>query len=97
MMLVLYLHKHKQEDKSRNARTACCSRTLVCSELVPREKILEGSVTTICCAHGDTLLYPLAEVEVQVADKLPMSVLLSTDVPFLGKLLHIDDACAVLT
>ena len=51
-----------------------CSRTLVHSELVPREKILEGSVTTICCAHSDTLLYPLAELEIQVADTLPIYV-----------------------
>ena len=36
-------------------------------------------------------------VEAAVSDTLPMSVLLGTDVPFSGELLHIDDACAVVT
>ena len=38
-----------------------CSRTVVLEKFVPREKILEGEAVTICCAHGDTVLYPLAE------------------------------------
>ena len=41
-----------------------CSRTLVRKELVPEEKILDGEAVAIRCAHGDTVLYPLAQVEV---------------------------------
>ena len=52
----------------------------------------------IQCAHGDTVMYPLANIEIQlggvafiveaaVSDWLPMSVLLATDVPQLVELL----------
>ena len=75
-----------------------CSRTLVRKDLVPEEKFLCGRAITICCAHGDTSLYPLArvkmvvngktiEVEAAAAEKLPMAVLLGTDVPELRELL----------
>ncbi len=75
-----------------------CSRTLVRSDLVPADKLLEGEAVTIRCAHGDTVLYPLAEVSIQVggvpllveaavSETLPVSVLLGTDVPELGDLL----------
>jgi len=75
-----------------------CSRTLVHQSLVPREKLLEGEAVAIRCAHGDTVLYPLAQVEMEidgqsfeiqaaVADRLPMAVLLGTDVPQLPELL----------
>ena len=75
-----------------------CSRTLVHRSLVPKEKLLEGEAVAIRCAHGDTVLYPLAQVEVEiegqsfeiqaaVADRLPMAVLLGTDVPQLPELL----------
>ena len=74
------------------------SRTLIRRDLVPREKLLEGRAITICCAHGDTVLYPLAkvnlevsgkqiEVEAAVAERLPMGALLGTDVPQLKSLL----------
>ena len=76
-----------------------CSRTMVRKELVDEEKNLEGRAVTVRCAHGDTVLYPLAQVElkldgvavqveVAVSDSLPVSVLLGTDVPELGELLH---------
>ena len=39
-----------------------CKRTMVRQDLVPQEKILEGDVATIRCAHGDTVLYPLANI-----------------------------------
>ena len=66
--------------------------------LVPAHKFLEGDVVTIRCAHGDTVLYPLAEIEMvvsglpvkveaAVSDTLPVGVLLETDVPELTKLL----------
>ena len=68
-----------------------CSRTLVRSDLVSQDKILEGEVVAIRCAHGDTALYPLArvhleindhsiDVEAALSDTLPMPVLLGTDV-----------------
>ena len=76
-----------------------CSRTLVRQELVPRSKMLEGEAVAIYCAHGDTVLYPLAlvqmvvdgrnmEVKAAVSKNLPMDVLLGTDVPDLPKLLN---------
>ena len=88
-----------------------CTRTMVHNKLVPPSCIQEGRVTTIRCAHGDTLLYPLAEVTIQVADKtlvveaavsatLPVSVLLGTDAACLEELLKSgcsDDAYAVTT
>ena len=76
-----------------------CSRTMVRRELVKEDKTLEGRAVTVRCAHGDTVLYPLAhveleldgtavEVEAAVSDNLPVSVLLGTDVPELGRLLQ---------
>ena len=76
-----------------------CSRTMVQRGLVPEGKILEGEAVTVRCAHGDMVLYPLAEVELEldgakmkvkaaVSDTLPVSVLLGTDVPELGRLLR---------
>ena len=75
-----------------------CSRTVVLEKFVPREKILEGEAVIICCAHGDTVLYPLAEVDIKVDGRrltveaavsktLPMDVLLGTDVPELAEML----------
>ena len=75
-----------------------CSRTLVHKDHVPMGKVLEGEAVAIRCAHGDTVLYPLAcvnvevdgqafEVQAAVADKLPLAMLLGTDVPILPKLL----------
>ena len=76
-----------------------CSRTMVERALVPEEKILDGEAVTVRCAHGDTVLYPLAEVVLQVdgvdvktiaavSNTLPVSVLLGTDVPELNCLLQ---------
>ena len=63
------------------------------------DKIQEGGAVAIRCAHGDTVLYPLAKisleveghpitVEAAVSNTLPMSVLLGTDNPELSKLLE---------
>ena len=86
-----------------------CSHTLVRQEL---EKLLEGESVAIRCAHGDTVLYPLAQVEVTVGGQtvevkaavsktLPVDVLLGTDIPELGKLLVVGteqaEALAVIT
>jgi len=59
---------------------------------------LPGEAVAIRCAHGDTVLYPLAKVHLEVdgqslnitaavAERLPVSVLLGTDVPLLTELL----------
>ena len=75
-----------------------CSKTMVRRELIPAGKLLEGEAITIRCAHGDTVLYPLARIgmevdghcldmEVVVSDTLPVDVLLGTDVPELTALL----------
>ena len=66
-----------------------CSRTMVCADLVPKHKIIPGEATTVKCVHGDNILYPMAEVVVQVelkvkeavSEELPVSVLMGTDVP----------------
>ena len=79
-----------------------CSRTLVRRDLVPLEKMRKGKVT-IRCACGDTITYPLAEVEITVggrqicleagaSDTLPASVLLGVDVPEMQSLLR--ECCA---
>ena len=57
-------------------------------------KLLKGDS---CCAHGDTVVYPLARVEVEVdgqthevesavSKTLSMSMLMGTDVPVLSAL-----------
>lgn len=43
-----------------------CSRTLVHQDLVPEEKFLEGEAVAIRCAHGNTILYPLAQISMEV-------------------------------
>lgn len=78
---------------------------MVKSDLVPTAKRVEGDAVTIRCAHGDTVLYPLAEVEMvvdgiplqveaAVSDTLPVLVLLGTDVPELNTLLGKQVSCA---
>ena len=75
-----------------------CALTMVRKELVPEEKILMGDAVTIRCAHGDTVLYPLAALELEVdgisipveaavSESLPVPVLLGRDVPQLASLL----------
>ena len=43
-----------------------CLRTLVHQSLVPGSKLKERSVVAIRCAHGDTVLYPLADITMEV-------------------------------
>ena len=75
-----------------------CSRTLIHQKLVPECKLLQDEAVAIRCAHGDTVLYPLAQVYLEVdgqslnitaavAERLPVSVLLGTDFPLLTELL----------
>ena len=76
-----------------------CSRTLVHRSFVSEDKIQDGEAVAIRCAHGDTVLYPIArislevegksiEVEAAVSETLPMSVLLGIDTPELTELLQ---------
>ena len=75
-----------------------CSRTMVHSDLVSDGQIREGESAVVRCAHGDTAMYPMADICVEldsytidtvaaVSNTLPMDVLLGTDVPELGMLL----------
>ena len=73
--------------------------------------MLDGEAVAIRCAHGDTVLYPVAllqnvigtrtmEVRAAVSKTLPVDVLLGTDVPELPELLRTDssvDPMAVMT
>lgn len=43
-----------------------CSRTMIRKGLVPPSKWLPDQAVTIRCAHGDTMVYPLALVELNV-------------------------------
>ena len=77
-----------------------CTKSLVRSDLVPTEAVTGSSqAITIRCTHGDTVLYPLATISVEVdglcfsvcaavSDTLPVSLLLGTDVSALGNLLQ---------
>ena len=38
-----------------------CSQTIVRRDIVPEEKTVAGEPIMLCCVHGDTVLYPLAE------------------------------------
>ena len=78
-----------------------CSRTMVKRELISEDD-LTGEATTIKCAHGNTVLYPLATVRISVGDysvemeaaaltTLPVSVLMGTDIPRLNQLLRGED------
>ena len=75
------------------------SKTIVQRDLVGEEQWLEGELTTIQCAHGDTIAYPLAAIELEVqgkpvlvnaavSDTLPQSVLVRTDVPGMLEMLQ---------
>ena len=46
-----------------------CSRTLVRGDLVPEEKTLEGESMAIQCAHGDTVLYNIAQVTIEINER----------------------------
>eukprot|EP00731_Ephydatia_muelleri_P034136 Em0048g12a len=76
-----------------------CSRTMVRGDLVPGERLLEGRCAVVRCAHGDTVVYPMAQICLEVdghkintaaavSNTLPMAVLLGTDVPELLTLLN---------
>ena len=43
-----------------------CTHTMVRSDLVAEENLLPGEAVTVLCAHGDTVLYPLARDTINV-------------------------------
>ena len=45
-----------------------CTCTLIRRELVPDDQLLD-SMIEILCVHGDSMEYPLAEVDVTVNDE----------------------------
>ena len=70
---------------------------------VSAKKMIDRTAVTIRCAHGNTILYPLAEVTMEiggekvvvkaaVSETLPALDLPGTDVPVLTKLLG-DESC----
>ena len=76
-----------------------CACTMVHRDLIPEEKVVPGATIQLRCAHGDVVTYPLAAVTLEidgltlpvtvaVDERLPVSVLLGTDVPELGKLIN---------
>jgi predicted aspartyl protease len=80
-----------------------CTRTMVRADLVPPEHFLEGDAVTIQCARGDTVLYPIAivaiqigglemEVEAAISERLPVAVLLGKEVPEFTQLLGKKDS-----
>ena len=91
--------KGKVEGKEVNKillDSGCC-RTMVHQRWVLPEKFLYGRSVAIRCVHGDIVLYPLAnvtmevegthiQVEAAVSSDLPVAVLLGTDVPQLIQL-----------
>ena len=87
------------------------ARTIVHSRFVDDTTRVAGKIP-IRCAHGDTHIYPLAQVEIRVGEKgflveaavsetLPVSVVLGRDVPELLDMLNTpeepQDAMVVLT
>ena len=78
-----------------------CSRTIVRQDLVPVEKKVPDEAVTLRCAHGDTVLYPMADVNMEVngitlgvraalSNTLPVLILLGIDVAQLGQLLSVN-------
>ena len=100
----------KVEGVEVNCIDTGCSQSLVQRSLVPGVNILSER-TEIRCVHSDVVPYPLAMVKAVVdgrelvikaglAEKLPVDVLLGTDIPDLMKLIRSDTEekeCLVLT
>ena len=69
---------------------AGCSRTMVRRELVLDNKLLGGEVVAVRCAHDDSVVYPLADVQLELeGDKVcsggASTCVLGVDVPVLEK------------
>ena len=51
-----------------------CSQTVVKKMVgVPQERLLEGKIVSVRCAHSDSELYPLPDIRMQV-DGIPIRV-----------------------
>ena len=63
--------------------------------MISRNQLIEGAVVPIRCAHGDTVVYPIAltlgerslRVEAAISETLPLDALLGTDVYVLKQLI----------
>ena len=76
-----------------------CSQTMVHSRLIPSDQLLEGDGVVVRCAHGDSVLYPLCNVRIELEGRTfkqsrPCRILYThpyyighADVSELGKLL----------
>lgn len=60
-------------EVKKNLLDTGCSRTMVQRTLVPGHKYLEGDAVTIRWAHGNTVHYPLAKIDM-VVDGMPIEV-----------------------
>ena len=77
--------------KGSRVKVLGCSQTLAQEQLVPKNKIMPHKFVNIQCAHGDSVVYPVARVglevervpivvEAAVSSNLSRFVLLGTDV-----------------
>ena len=66
------------------------TRTMVRGDLVSKDKILEGKSAVVRCAHGDTVLYPLAQVCMEVDGCVINTVAAVSDNPLMAVLLGVD-------
>ena len=62
-----------------------CSKTLVHNKLVPECKMLPGQTATIHCVHGDAVVYPVANLNLEVEGVLvTVKAAVSTTLPVSG-------------
>ena len=81
-----------------------CNQTMVRLSLVPEERLVAGATTSLKGTHGDVMACLLADVQMEVggttmsvratvSKRLPVSVILETDVPEMWLLLSCPRAC----
>ena len=58
-----------------------CSRTIVHESYVPKSKYVAGEAVAICCAHGDTVMYPITIIDVVSSIPLQVEAVVSTSLP----------------
>ena len=80
----------------------CATRSMIREDLLPPDHRVDGEVT-VRCAHGNTVVYPLTEVAVEIGSRqlvvtagvsrtLPVPMLLGREVPDMMQLLEEEDA-----
>ena len=72
------------------------TRTMVRGDLVSKDKILEGKSAVVRCAHGDMVLYPLAQVCMEVDGCVINTVAAVSDTPLMAVLLGVDVSSLLL-